>query len=367
MSADPFEDGDTGPLPGIGHNQGPSAGAMALDLGGRLLATYKAVKDRWAAAVEHAKTVPPAIENEEDAKTATDLVSLIKAITTELDRNREQEKEPFLAGGRQVDMFFGGPKDKHVLTGIARDIERRLGSWLTYKANKERREREERERQEREAAERAFATAMEAQRRETEAATAAAAAEAAAAAAAMDLEAAGQAVTNTANEYRGGQQALASARAAGEPADIVAAENRLKVLESQGKAARARYNELLDAKQAAERQQAAADRAAAAAAEQTAQALDTAAATEASANKLAKAAAAPVAELSRTRGNFGQSGLRRTWTHGDKFDRDLLDLETLRAHLPEDGINQAIRSFIKAGGRNLKGASIYEDTTAVVR
>lgn len=81
----------------------------------------------------------------------------------------------------------------------------------------------------------------------------------------------------------------------------------------------------------------------------------------------ARAAEAKAAELSRTRGDYGGvSSLRTEWT-GELVDRKTLDLEALREHLPTAALEQAIRSFVKAGGRSLRGASIYERTSAVTR
>jgi hypothetical protein len=87
----------------------------------------------------------------------------------------------------------------------------------------------------------------------------------------------------------------------------------------------------------------------------------------AAALKAREAAQAKTAELSRTRSDHGSvSGLRVRWT-GHMNDRALLDLETLREHLSEDALNQAIRSFVKRGGRELKGAYIYEAKSTQVR
>lgn len=75
-----------------------------------------------------------------------------------------------------------------------------------------------------------------------------------------------------------------------------------------------------------------------------------------------RAAAAKSAELSRTRGDHGSvTSLKEFWTFRD-LDRARLDLEALRQHLPEDALEKAIRSFIKAGGRKIDGAHIYQDT-----
>lgn len=83
--------------------------------------------------------------------------------------------------------------------------------------------------------------------------------------------------------------------------------------------------------------------------------------------KAAQAAEVKPAELSRTRGEYGSmTSLRTEWVFEDIVRADL-DLEQLRPYLPTDGLEKAIRAFIKAGGRELRGVTIYESTKAVVR
>lgn len=83
--------------------------------------------------------------------------------------------------------------------------------------------------------------------------------------------------------------------------------------------------------------------------------------------KAEKEATAKPAEMSRVRGEYGAvSSLRTTWTFRD-IDRAAIDLEALRHHIPTDGLERAVRSFIRAGGRSLPGAVIFETTDAVVR
>ena len=83
--------------------------------------------------------------------------------------------------------------------------------------------------------------------------------------------------------------------------------------------------------------------------------------------KAEQAADVKPAELTRTRGEYGSmSSLRTEWVFDD-LDRQQLDLEALRPYLPTDGLEKAVRAFIKAGGRELKGVKIYESTKAVVR
>ena len=76
---------------------------------------------------------------------------------------------------------------------------------------------------------------------------------------------------------------------------------------------------------------------------------------------------ANAAELSRTRGDLGSVGsLHTSWT-GEVADRAVLDLESLRPHLSTDALEKAVRAFVRAGGRELNGARIYEKHQGVVR
>lgn len=88
---------------------------------------------------------------------------------------------------------------------------------------------------------------------------------------------------------------------------------------------------------------------------------------EADATVAQRAAEAKPAELSLTRGDYGATAsLRANWT-GEMIDRAALDLETLRPHIAEEALNKAIRSFVRAGGRSLSGARIFEHQHSVVR
>lgn len=87
---------------------------------------------------------------------------------------------------------------------------------------------------------------------------------------------------------------------------------------------------------------------------------------DAAADKARAAAEAKPAELGRTRGEYGAvATLKTLWTFRD-MDRHQLDLEALRPHLARDALERAIRSYIKAGGRELRGVDIYETTSPLV-
>lgn len=80
-----------------------------------------------------------------------------------------------------------------------------------------------------------------------------------------------------------------------------------------------------------------------------------------------QAAEAKAAEMSRTRGSAGATGsLRTAWVHGT-IDRAAVDLEALRYQFSDEAMDKAIRAFIKAGGRKLRGVQIFEESTTRVR
>jgi hypothetical protein len=125
------------------------------------------------------------------------------------------------------------------------------------------------------------------------------------------------------------------------------------------------------AEEAAKRQREAEERAKAIQTEQqleeALQAEDRAAQAEAERIAAEQAAKAKAADLSRSRGDLGAvASLRETWV-GEIADRDDLDLAALRPHIPLPALEQAVRAFVRAGGRELRGARIFKSQTTVVR
>lgn len=94
------------------------------------------------------------------------------------------------------------------------------------------------------------------------------------------------------------------------------------------------------------------------------QQLAAAAAEEEAETAEAVATAAP-ADLVRVRDEEGTI-TRKVEIICAAINRETLDLEALRQHLPEAALFQAVRSFIRAGGRELAGAEIIEQKTAIV-
>lgn len=89
--------------------------------------------------------------------------------------------------------------------------------------------------------------------------------------------------------------------------------------------------------------------------------------TEQKAEAMQKSAEAKPAEMAQTRSSTGSLATLRTRWVGELVDVAHLDLEALRTHINPDALQKAVNSFVAAGGRNLRGASIYEKTESVVR
>lgn len=130
---------------------------------------------------------------------------------------------------------------------------------------------------------------------------------------------------------------------------------------------RAREEEARRLREEAEKQAAAAAQVEAAAPAAAAIVMEQALATEVQAAQASRAAAAKPAELSRTRGEVGSVASLKTRWVGEVSDRASLDLESLRPYLPVAALQTALNGFIKAGGRELRGASITQEQTANVR
>jgi hypothetical protein len=80
-----------------------------------------------------------------------------------------------------------------------------------------------------------------------------------------------------------------------------------------------------------------------------------------------EARTASAADMARVHtGMGGVATLKAPWAF-DGIDRLAIDLETLRPYLPLDGIEKAVRAYIRAGGRELKGVRIFQDRKALIR
>ena len=342
----------------IGHNSG-------LNIRDRLSNLWSGLINRCSQLISTADDVPEFIEDEDTATKPADLVKLMKAAARECDLTRKQENEPYSQAKQAVDAFFKIPieaiKDKQG------EVERRLTKYLQRKADREAEERRQRAERERAESEERFAKAVEAERRANEAKQAAAIAAATSAAAAADKDA----VVQIARQARmRAESALADARAAkvaNDGAKYAEAMQRHELATAEAKEADARAGELRRLEREAEERRKAEEKTARGANRDVKANVNEAARSQQAAERLDKRADANQAELSRTRGELGSvSSLRTDWVH-DSVDRSALDLEALRQHIPADALDTAIRSFVRAGGRTLRGARIFEQTPTVVR
>lgn len=76
-------------------------------------------------------------------------------------------------------------------------------------------------------------------------------------------------------------------------------------------------------------------------------------------------AEASSADLVRTRSETATITVRKWW-EGKLDDRAKLDLEQLRQHIAESALQSAINAFVRAGGRELTGATIEEKSSSMV-
>ena len=90
------------------------------------------------------------------------------------------------------------------------------------------------------------------------------------------------------------------------------------------------------------------------------QAEEEAKAAQAEAERAARATQVGSADLSRQHSGAGTVASLRTMWKCTGFDHQTVDLGALRHHLSRDAIEKAIRAYIRAGGRELRGATITE-------
>lgn len=74
---------------------------------------------------------------------------------------------------------------------------------------------------------------------------------------------------------------------------------------------------------------------------------------------------ASTTDVTRSRGGYGgTSNLQSFWTY-EVLNPGQIDLEKLRPFLNTDAVEKAIKAFIRADGRDLRGVRIFEDHRAI--
>lgn len=96
-------------------------------------------------------------------------------------------------------------------------------------------------------------------------------------------------------------------------------------------------------------------------------ALEQAVQTEAVANVMSARAGASTGLVSPMKSESGATASMRKSIEVEILSMNDLDLEALRMYLSPDDLLKAARAFVRAGGRELKGAKIYEKVQSVVR
>lgn len=283
-----------------------------------------------------------------DEKTAGDMADFIQRQVNDFIKTAKavhvNEKAPFLAATRTCDSFKSMlideiEKGKVKVNGVRK-------AFADRKAAAERIRREEEERVAREKADEARRLAEEeAEKRRAEAAEAQRIADAAAEAE-RKKAALAQATADAAAKKLRDEQDYKAAIEAQKVADRIKREGEARALLAQKEATRVEKAGLAAGKLAAKE----------------------ALRTERVVTKAARATAAKPAELGKSRGEYGgQTALKVFWEFAD-LDRDMLDLEALRDHLPHDALEKAVRSWINVNtgplgqGAKLTGVRIYEET-----
>lgn len=392
----------------IGHNLPPQEyvikeverqlPACAAEVNAFMRDRHKDVFARAGELLEAAKAVPAKCDDETTAEKISDLKRQLSAAKALADNARKIEKKPWTTIGDSIHNLFEQVKSRideetKRLATIHTDWMERVAAAKRAAAEAEaRRLREESERQMRAAAE------AEARRREAEAAAAKAKADAeaaearkiaelkaaeearrradqakadAAAAAVREKEAeerrkAAEAKAKIDAEAAAEQLKLAEAQKVIAQAERAKADAERRAADEDAAKARAAADASREEQRAAEGAAKAATAVARGAAKDERTAMDDAVRQDKKADKQEDVAGGSMADLSRHRGEHSVSSLQTVWEFRH-LDRGALDLEALRPFIALDALEVAIRAYIRAGNRTLKGVQIYEDVKGQTR
>lgn len=126
----------------LGHNQPPSDAEIMRE---KLTERNAELLARQTQLLESVERVPNEIADEETSGKVGDLIKMIRACASSLDKVRIAEKEPFLTMERAVDGFFN-PLIENLDSkrgGAKQKLERLVGAFLQKKAAEEQRRRDE--------------------------------------------------------------------------------------------------------------------------------------------------------------------------------------------------------------------------------
>lgn len=355
------------------------------------LAIYEATLDRES-------DLPTAIVDDQTGGEFSDYMKKLKTSSKTLDAIRKSEKEVYSSKANAVHNFFKKRMDN--IDQAMKRVDDKLAEYVKKKADAEKRAREEKERIAREESDRkaremeeqnriaqekikaAEEAAREAERKLKEAEETA---KKEAAEIQRKADEAARIAKAKADEEAAAQQKIiddlrAKEKADQEKIDQAQREADRKIKEAEDKAAEeaakvaeAAAKQIEESKQAVKQLEKDLDvavvdieREARYAINDTKAALDEATRADQRANKIGRFVNASLSELSRLRGDTSMASLSEYWI-GTVEDRAKLDLEALREHIPFAALEAAVQSFVTAGGRQLRGAVIFQDMKSVVR
>lgn len=404
-------------LAGMGHNNPPEITEEMAREQAELYAEKLLDIERI---INKADAVPHEIKDDESAGIASDYLKLAKATVKESDAIRLSERKKYTVKSDAIQSFW--KKRLEPVEKAMTAVQDRLGPYLKAKEDEKRRAAEEKARKAQEEADRKLREAQEKERIAREAQEAAereakrVAEEAAAKLKAQQEEADRKRKEAEAEAARLKAEADAKLKTAQEENERLKREaakaeqdRKAKVLQDEAdqaaaEALKAREKAAAEALKAATKEVKTADRAASNVVKETEKeirqdakevraeiaeldegftdlrieardaerdknrAMDVAVRADKEHARAVKGTLAGSAELSRTRGDGSVASATEKWT-GEVANRDELDLEKLRDHIPFDALNQAVRSWVLANeeNRQLRGAMIYQETRTMVR
>lgn len=361
---------------GLGHNNPPELEKILQD---DLNNRYQDELGFFNTVLERAEELPKEVTNDIEAGQYSDYIKKLTSQNKTIDAIRKTEKEEYSAKANIVHNFF--KKKLDILAGVKQKVEEPLAKYLQAKKDEEDRKRREKLEEERKEAERLRKIeeekAAEAQRKADEARAeeerirkaneeTKRKADEEAAEIKRKADADAEAIRKKAEE----DAKAATEAGAGEAKKIIRdaekqAKEIVKTAETEAKetvkeaTAEIKANDEVvkelhkDAK-IAERE--------------VKKVSDDANRQERFADKAERQTLAKTSELTRTRGDASMVSVSEKWI-GEVADRDNLDLEALRDHIPMDALNKAVQSWVNANkeNRSLLGAHIYQDVKTTVR
>lgn len=357
------------------HNQPPSDEQILQE---QLAKSYAKDVEDYQNAVREESFLPPDITSDEDNGKYSDYDKVLSRLKAALESFRKKEKSPHAAKVAVIDSFFKSKTDN--IKSIEERLDEKMKKYLKKKEDERRRIAEEKAAEERAEAARKLKAAEEAQKaaeeaarlqreeaariqREADAARLKAEQDAAAARkkaedeAAAIRKAAADEIARLEAEGEASKKALADAERAAKQAEREAKA----VLESAEKEIKAENKALKEELRANDALLSEINKDAKTAEREANHALDDASRADKTALKAERVAEGKSSDFSRTRGTASLASTSDHWT-GHLTDLDSLDLEALRYHIPLDALDKAIKSCVRAGNKQIKGASVYQET-----